>query len=263
MQPESHISRRRFMRTGAAVLVTLFLWHFDAMATAVRRISPAPLRRRLKARPGSVTREAPPGLSRLGLGDSRDGTLYVPTRLSRGRPAPLLVALHGGGGSCRQWESYGPRAEARGLIVLAPDSRGETWDGALGRFGPDLDFLDAALQYTFECCRIDPRRIALGGFSDGASYTLSLGVSNGDLFTHLIAHSPGFFAPDEPIVGTPRVFVSHGTRDSVLPVSRSRSAIVPTFREAGYDVVYREFEGDHELPGFIAEASLDWLLEPT
>jgi len=33
------------------------------------------------------------------------------------------------------------------------------------------------------------------GFSDGASYALSVGITNGDLFTHVIAFSPGFVAP--------------------------------------------------------------------
>ena len=40
-------------------------------------------------------------------------------------------------------------------------------------------------------CSIDRRRIAVGGFSDGATYALTLGVSNGDLFPAVIAFSPG------------------------------------------------------------------------
>src|SRR3712207_7974813 len=50
------------------------------------------------------------------------------------------------------------------------------------------------------------------GFSDGASYALSLGIPNGDLFTHLVAFSPGFAAPDGQR-GHPRVFVGHGVDD--------------------------------------------------
>jgi phospholipase/carboxylesterase len=201
-----------------------------------------------------------PGLSELGLGSSRDGLLYVPQSYSPATPAPLFIGLHGAGGAGSNWASYPDRAEARGMIFLAPDSRSSTWDVLLGGFGPDVEFLDRALQHTFERTRIDPARIALGGFSDGASYALSLGVSNGDLFSHLVAYSPGFFRPGEPIVGKPRVYASHGTRDGVLSVTTTRDVIVPTFIESGYDVTFEEFDGGHEVPSEISESALDWFL---
>ena len=144
------------------------------------------------------------------------------------------------------------------MILLAPDSRSSTWDLVQGSFGPDVAFLDLALQYTFERCRIDPARLALGGFSDGASYALSLGLPNGDLFSHLVAYSPGFLVRSRPLAGTPRIFVSHGTNDTILPVSISRDTIVPALRDAGYDVTYQEFDGGHEVPAAISEAALDW-----
>ncbi|MGZ4788523.1 MAG: hypothetical protein ACXVZX_08375 [Terriglobales bacterium] len=42
---------------------------------------------------------------------------------------------------------------------------------------------------------MDPARIAIGGFSDGASYALTIGITNGRLFTHIVAFSPGFMQP--------------------------------------------------------------------
>ena len=39
------------------------------------------------------------------------------------------------------------------------------------------------------------------GFSDGASYALSLGAANGDLFTHIAAFSPGFMRPPVSVGG--------------------------------------------------------------
>jgi phospholipase/carboxylesterase len=146
--------------------------------------------------------------------------------------------------------------------LLVPESRASTWDVILSGFGPDVAFIDRALQFTFDRCRIDPARVALGGFSDGASYALSLGVSNGDLFTHLVAYSPGFMQTENPIVGLPKVFVSHGTSDPILPITASRDNIVPTLRDAGYDVTYTEFAGGHTVPAEISEAALDWFLEP-
>jgi phospholipase/carboxylesterase len=215
---------------------------------------------RLTARPGTPTVTPTTGLSELGLASPRDGLLYVPESYSPDVPAPLFIGLHGAGGSADDWVSYPERAEARGMVFLAPDSRSTTWDVVRSRYGPDVEFLDRALRHTFERCRIDPERIALGGFSDGASYALSLGVSNGDLLTHLVAYSPGFLRPVDPIVGRPRVYVSHGTQDAVLPVAVSRDGIVPTMRDADYDVTYQEFAGGHGVPSGIAESSLDWFL---
>jgi phospholipase/carboxylesterase len=148
------------------------------------------------------------------------------------------------------------------MIVLAPDSRSDrSWDlMTTGRVDRDVRFLDRALRHVFERCRIDPSHIALGGFSDGATYALSLGVSNGDLFTHLIAHSPGYIVPFEPLVGKPPIFVSHGTTDSVLPVEGTRSELVPLLRDSGYEVTYEEFDGGHTVPAEISEKTLNWFL---
>ena len=217
---------------------------------------------RLSARPGSPTVTPTLGLSELGLEPDRDGLLYVPLDHSWDTPAPLFVALHGAGGSASNWASYPDRAESRGMVFLAPESRAPTWDlSSGGEFGPDVEFLDRALQHTFERCRIDPTHVALGGFSDGASYTLSLGVSNGDLFSHLVAYSPGYFRPAPPLIGKPPIYISHGTEDSVLPVFNTRESIVPNLRDAEYDVTYLEFEGDHEVPPEISESALDWFLD--
>ncbi len=248
------MSRRDFVKVGLAV----------AAAPALARCSngTGPLGSpRLSARPGTPTGTPTLGESFLGLGTAnRDGVLYVPQSYSPDTPMPLFVALHGASGAGSAWQSYYTRSEARGMVFLAPDSRSYTWDLVLGGFGPDVAFLDEALAYTFAHCAIDPAHIVLGGFSDGASYALSLGVCNGDLFSHLIAYSPGFFHPGTPIVGTPPVFISHGTEDTVLPVSSSRDVIVPELRDAGYDVTYREFTGPHSVPADISETALDWFL---
>jgi phospholipase/carboxylesterase len=62
----------------------------------------------------------------------------------------------------------------------------------VGGYGPDVKFIVRALRQTFDRLPVDPRRLAVTGFSDGASYALSVGLTNGDLFTHVIAFSPGF-----------------------------------------------------------------------
>jgi phospholipase/carboxylesterase len=167
--------------------------------------------------------------------------------------------LHGAGGTAEHGMSLlRGFADSSELVVLAPPSRQSTWDVLLGDFGPDVAFIDAALAATFARCAVDPERIAVGGFSDGASYALSLGLTNGDLFTHAIAFSPGFMAPADQ-VGEPRCYVSHGLRDTVLPIDQCSRRLVPALQRAGYDVRYREFDGPHTVPADIARAAVDWL----
>lgn len=213
---------------------------------------------RLAARPSAPA--APASSGRLAVGVGRDALLYVPATYDPARPAPLAVLFHGAGGEAEHGLAlFADQADAAGVIVLAPASRGPTWDVIMGGFGPDVARLDAALEQTFARCAVDPARVAVGGFSDGASYALSLGLTNGDLFTHVVAFAPGFMAPGAP-VGRPRCYVAHGTRDAVLPIARCSRRLVPALERAGYPVVYREFDGPHTVPAEIAREGLEFFV---
>jgi phospholipase/carboxylesterase len=215
---------------------------------------------RLQARPaGAVAGTAPVGLRTLGPGGARDGYLYVPPACRAGSPAPLAVLLHGAGEDARDGLALlRAQADAAGLILLAPTSHEYTWDLLVGRrYGPDVAAIDRALEHTFSRWAVDPGRVAVGGYSDGASYALSLGIANGDLFTHVLAFSPGFLAAPGRR-GRPRIFVSHGTRDGWLPIDRCSRTIVPRLQRAGYEVRYREFEGGHVVPPEIGREAADW-----
>jgi len=123
-------------------------------------------------------------------------------------PAPLLVMLHGAGGTGRRAANMiFALAEPRGCMVLAPDSRGTTWDAITGRFGPDVRFLERALRETL-----------------------------------------------------PRIFVSHGRQDPILPIDSCSRRLVPLLLGARYDVRYREFDGEHEVPTQVKQDALDWFI---
>jgi phospholipase/carboxylesterase len=220
---------------------------------------------RLRARPGRPPVEVPErGLRPLGLGGQRDGLLYVPASYRADRPAPLVVVLHGSRSGAR--EGLAPwlkLADEAGLLLLAPESRGRTWDIVLldGGYGPDVPFIDRALAHVFERYTVEPKRLALAGFSDGASFALSLGLTNGDLFTHVVAFSPGFVEPAAQR-GRPGIFLSHGTEDTVLPIQPCSRSILPLLKDAGYAVRYREFEGAHVVPPGIAREALAWFTAP-
>lgn len=203
-----------------------------------------------------------PGLHPLGLASGeRDGLIYVP---DADGPRPLMLVLHGATMKAK-WMALPlvAAADDAGLIMVIPDSReaGTSWDVLLGGYGPDVAFCDAALAYAFAHCEVDLSCIAIGGISDGASYALSLGVTNGDLFNAIIAWSPGFVAPIET-VGQPRVFLSHGTNDAILPIDRCGRPIAAGLHHNGYAVEYIEFDGGHEMPDPIIRASFSWLTSP-
>jgi phospholipase/carboxylesterase len=244
----SPMSRRRFLAAvGSGTLA--------GCATAGTR--PAAGDARIMARPFPPSATVGPGEHRLRLDDGRDGVLFVPRDVNPDRGAPLVLMLHGAGGSAAGVRFTFPIAEEFGVGVLAPDSRGATWDGIHGQFGPDVVFVNAALQHVFGRLAVDPRRLGVGGFSDGASYALSLGMANGDLFTHVLAFSPGFI-PAAERHGKPRVFISHGTQDDVLPVEQTSRLIAPDLESRGYDVRYREFGGPHTVPRSIAREAFQW-----
>ncbi len=217
---------------------------------------------RLLARPRAPAGEAPTGLQSLRLETGRDGLLYLPPSYTPSRLAPFVLMLHGAGGDGRgALAPFLPLADAAGMILLAPDSRRQTWDVILGEYGPDVAFVNRALEETFGRYAVDPEHLAIEGFSDGASYALSLGLTNGDLFTHIIAFSPGFMAPAAQH-GKPRIFISHGTGDATLAIERTSHRIVPRLKRAGYDVLYEEFIGPHTVPPPIARQALAWFLAP-
>jgi phospholipase/carboxylesterase len=214
---------------------------------------------RLSARVREPTASTPPGLLPLGLGGERDGFLYTPKSYKDAAPAPLVLLLHGAGQRAHLLlDPMQPLADELGLILLAVDSRGPTWAVSSSGYGADIGFIDAALAWAFARVRVRPSGVAVAGFSDGASYALSIGTINGDLFPRIAAFSPGFMGPGNPH-GHPRIFISHGTNDRILPIDRTSRVLVPTLKKAGYDVEYHEFAGPHWFPDDILRQAAGWI----
>jgi predicted esterase len=210
-------------------------------------------RARLAARPGSAPLAEPlaPGLGRL---DGGGALVFAPEAAG---PVPLVVLLHG---ATQQPDGLvakaRPHAERLGFAILAPKARSTSWDLMReGGFGPDVAALDALLRRVFGGLAVDPARLAIGGFSDGASYALSLGLQNGDLFGDILAFSAGFMVAPETH-GHPRIFISHGRQDEVLPIDRCGRALARQLVQADYDVVYQEFDGGHTLPPDVLDAGV-------
>lgn len=126
-----------------------------------------------------------------------------------------------------------------------------------------------ALELLARHPRIDPARIAIFGGSKGAVAALYSGVSrfrrmhgpvNTQFAAHIVLYAPcnRSYIDDREIVDRPiRLF--HGTADVITPIASCRS-YVERLREAGADVVLREYAGAHhgfDNPGSPARVLLE------
>ncbi len=171
----------------------------------------------------------------VSAGEKREFLLYVPQSYVPGKPTPLVISLHGGGG----WPAYqrdtsrwNRLAESQGFIVVYPAGRGapRAWivDHESGlakdvRFIADLiDTLEAA--YT-----IDRARIYADGLSNGAAMAFALSCTLSDRIAAVgmvaAAHSLpwSWCTADKPV---PMISL-HGTSDALTPYHGGRSPVFP------------------------------------
>ena len=251
----STMSRREAIRRAALGAVALTTGAcLDSTDPSPRQGGPG----RLSARVKSPTRTAEPGLYEFGFGVVRDGFYYVPTGYRPTTPAPVALLLHGAGQDATELvDPIRPISDTLGMVLVAPDSRYGTWDAIDSGFGGDVEFIDRAFEWVVDRVRVDASRIRIVGFSDGGSYAVSMGLINGDFFSRVVAFSPGFIV-EGPRNGTPKFFITHGTRDQVLPIDSTSRQIVPRLRNSGYDVEYHEFDGGHFVTRALLEQAIGW-----
>ena len=207
------------------------------------------------------------GVLKLGLatGSGRDGYVFVPPSYSPDVPTPLLVTLHGANKTAfNGMATLIDEATAAGVILVAPSSReATTWDmfGG-GGYGADVAYVNASIAQVADLYNVDRARLGVQGFSDGATYALSLGLANGKVFSHVLAFSPGGLAPPS-LSGNPAIFISQGTKDTLFPKAQAGDAVVCQLVANQYDVTYVPFPGGHEVPPKVAQAAMNWFLGDT
>jgi phospholipase/carboxylesterase len=189
--------------------------------------------------------------------------LYGPENYDGESALALVVALHGGSGSGREFVWCWLReARSRGFLLVAPTSVGPTWDLFTGR--TDQTSLARMVEYVAERYRVDRDKILLTGLSDGATYTLLGGLAEGSPFTHLAPISGVFHPASEEngnlarAAGRP-IYLVHGALDWMFPVAGAREA-AQTLERAGAAIVYREIDDlSHTYPREENAAILEWL----
>lgn len=202
----------------------------------------------------------PYGQSRLGISDDdRDGTLYVPQSYTPGVPMPVMMMLHGFGGTGDGVRSMFPLAEEFGVIIIAPESRGLTWGRSIPGFDADVRYLGPAYRHVAGLLDLDDSHVALGGISDGAGYALSMGLAYGNSFNYLIVFAGGQLIPFRP-QGKPKIFIAHGVDDAQMPIDLTARKYAPALKADGYDVTYHEYDGGHRVPAAEIRAAFQWFV---
>jgi predicted esterase len=254
MRDEQRLGRRAFLKVGG--LAGLGVAAGAAMGLPRVRGDGG----RLDFRPRKPTKTITPGEHVLEDDGGRRSILYVPPSYDATKPAPFLLALHGATGSGDSMlRGTRPPAEKHGAVVLSPSSRDTTWDAIRGSFSTDFARIDRMLTDVFDRCAIDPRHAGVVGFSDGATYALSLGIINGDVFTHIIGHSAGFIIPGQ-IHGRPKIYLSHGRQDTILPIDQCGRRIAAQLTRQAYVLRFDEFDGGHMASAEIRETAVSWFV---
>lgn len=222
------------------------------------------LRLELRHKTPEATGEEPPtGHVSVERGASR-AVLLTPPEIDPSRLYPLVTVLHGAGRqdellvrACRE------EPAKRDALFLVPRSLHPTWDLLACDERPDLDFLEWSYDLIYRRYPVDPARQALLGYSDGASYALSVGLSNPHVFRAVMAWAAGFVALDDRQLGPadrkPEVLLEYGTHDELFPFERVALPMRANLEQLGYRVEFRVDEGGRHWPsGSFQSEALDW-----
>ena len=178
-------------------------------------------------------------------GVRRSYLLHLPPSRPQGRPLPLIVVFHGGGGEAAGIARHTGLTEAagsRGYAVVYPQGVSGRWnDGRGARSGQDdVGFIRALLDSLRAELPADPRRIYATGISNGAGLAFRLACDLPDTFA-AIAPVAGALAAEmeQPCAasGPVSVIMFQGTADRLMPydggsLSSSRGRVVATPRTA-------------------------------
>jgi phospholipase/carboxylesterase len=209
--------------------------------------------------------------------------LLYAAHVPKGENLPVVIALHGWGANAQDLLGLAPSLFDGKAIVLCPQGpvelnvgggmKGYGWFPLVPGTPPDpaafaasADQLRAFVDDVLQRYSIDPKRIALLGFSQGGVMAFELALRDPKRFAALAALSTWF--PDVLAETLPKlpehedfpVLIIHGTRDSMLPIERARESR-ELLRPFGVSITYREFEMAHEIRQDALAVLLRWLDE--
>lgn len=183
--------------------------------------------------------------------------LFIPSTYAQGKPAPLIVNLHGLNITPLTqmlFDGTTDFAERYGFIVVAPMgfSLSGWWGARSGNRASELSELDAMtlLKSIRERYTVDSDRIYLMGHSMGGAGTYHLGAKYNDIWAGIAPIAAAGGIADATAAERYRSFVTllmHGEKDSIVSANGSRRAAA-LLQGAGAQHIYLEFPGkDHEF----------------
>lgn len=109
------------------------------------------------------------GWRELDVGSGRRAVRYLPASVRPCDPLPLLVFLHGAGGTPEPYQPHlAPHADATGMVLVLPQASGTGWSGA------DVPTIQAALDALGMELNVDGSRTYFGGHSAGGAFAYLL-----------------------------------------------------------------------------------------
>lgn len=197
----------------------------------------------------------------------RAGAYYIPAG-SRSRPVPLLVLLHGSGGSgSNVIAAFRDLAGTRHFAIVAPDSRqlptaGFTWEvgDKQGDVTPDLTHVLSCIAWLRSHIRlvVDESHVLIAGFSGGGSSAPYI-ASNRAGFTHAAVLHGGVFPGG---IGPRRipVWFSTGEEDPYRPIPLVQEAAGSLTNLGFPSVTFHTYPGRHDLGDAELRDLIDWWL---
>lgn len=178
-------------------------------------------------------------------------SLYVPAGAKAGDSYPLMVILHGMGGSGSNTIPQWVDRLAEEFIILCPSYPMGAWWAQ-----PAEDLVLQLIQEVQAKYPVDPNRIFLSGLSNGAIGAYMIGMFYPDLFAGIIpiasGITPRYMHFLVNLKNTP-IYIIQGVHDPVFPIQLTRR-VHQILRDMKYPVTYREHEekgsahGGHFLP---------------
>jgi phospholipase/carboxylesterase len=214
---------------------------------------------------------------------SSDSLLYTAHVPGGEGPFPTVILLHGWGANAHDLIGLAPLLHAGRALVLCPQGpvtvpigggqQGHGWFQLVPGQPPDPDEFRSnvkRLQDFVALCQarypIDPRAMAIGGFSQGGTMAYSLALSEPARYSGIMALStylPPLLFEELPHLpeqeGLP-VLVLHGTADPQIDVERARESR-EALRSFGVSLTYREFDMGHEIRPEALRVVVRWLEE--
>jgi polyhydroxybutyrate depolymerase len=149
----------------------------------------------------------------------------MPPGADRSRPLPLILAFHGASGDRGFAESAGLHraADRRGFIVVSPHGVAGDWALGCGCTQPDrqgvddVRFFDTLVAHVSSHVAVDPDRVYVTGFSNGATFSYRLACERAQAVAAagIVAGSVFDAEACRPVRPMP-VLAFHGSSDPVL-----------------------------------------------